>query len=113
MGIIVVEMSLHLLRAHLIALSAAIGLGGAVAAAGAAPASGAPSPPRLALTVQYLRALRQFAGSARGGVAPVDEALARNRLSGSAATTQAPAKVADLTFAACIAEQVEGLLAET
>merc|ERR1711920_413831 len=111
--ILIVEVSLHLLRSHLVALTAAVGIGGAAAAAVSAPVSGAPSPPRLALIVQYFRALRQFAGASGGGVAPVEEpSLDMSGFSASSGPRPAPAKVLDLGFAACTAEQVEGLLLE-
>jgi len=114
----VVEVALHLLSEHLRALATVVAVGGAAAASASvatvtgAPAAAVPATaaPRLPLVVQYLRALRQFAGAAGGAVVPAQDPSGAD---GAEATgLPVPVKAVDLTFAACTAEQVEELLSE-
>uniref|UniRef100_A0A7S2ANB8 Uncharacterized protein n=1 Tax=Alexandrium andersonii TaxID=327968 RepID=A0A7S2ANB8_9DINO len=115
----VIEMALHLLSEHLTGLTGIVALGGAAAAtvSGAAVVAGVSAAlpptagaPRSALVVQYLRALRQFAAAAGGGVAPTEDSATCSDT--SARRLPGPVKAADLTFAACTAERVEELLVE-
>ena len=109
----VVELSLHLLRTHLVALAAAAELGGAAvtaaAAASAAPAPG-PGAPRLALVVQHLRALRQVSAAAGDAIMLVPLPLDGAR--GAAEATEIRPRTVDLSFAALAAERAEALLME-
>ncbi|CAK0797122.1 unnamed protein product [Prorocentrum cordatum] len=103
--LLLTELSLHLLHAHLGALCAAASAGGAaVAAAAASVTAPPPGVPRRALVVRCLRALRQLSCLAGGAVAleaDEDPTIAPGRSS---------RKVLDLSFAASVAEGVEELM---
>jgi len=101
------ELSLYLLGTHLVALRwisdhspSSLSASGAAAAASPSPGSGAP---RLALTMQCLRALRQLSAATHGRIVPV---------SNSASCDSESQQVLDLTWLACLSEKIEDQLNE-
>lgn len=104
--LLIVEMALHLFCVNLGALVVAIDVTGAAAAA--IPNTFTIGGPRLALVAQYLLLLRQFNEAVGGKVVPVGRHIA----TGVGARGGPPAEPADLTFAACLAQRAERLLAE-